>query len=249
MKLDDVMMALEAAGTSPTRKLYAAQGNVGARMLDCDGLDGGWPGLYGVKIADLKAILKPIRGNAELARGLFSTGNVDAMYLAGLLAHGSKHPRTTLERWVKDATAPLISDYSVPWTASEHPDATLLADAWIDDPKVHVAAAGWATWACVAQMKPDSTLDPSHLRSLVARVERDIDTAPPRVRLAMNNFLIALGAGVFGLFDDARAAAERIGVVSVVIGERPVRVSDAVAMLDKLASSGRVGRKRPTCKC
>jgi hypothetical protein len=249
MQLDEVMMALEAAGSSQTRKIYAAHGNVGARPLDCDGLDGGWPGLYGVNIADLKAILKPIRGNAELARALFGTGNVDAMYLAALVAHGSKHPRTTLERWVKDATAPLISDYAVPWTASEHPDATMLADGWIDDPRVHVAAAGWATWACVVQMRPDSTLEPSHLRSLVARVERDIDVAPPQVRLAMNGFLIALGAGVFALFDDARAAAERIGVVSVVIGERVCRVPAAVGMLDKLADTGRVGRKRPTCKC
>jgi 3-methyladenine DNA glycosylase AlkD len=41
---------------------------------------------FGVKVADLKKILKKTKKNHELSLELFDTGNSDAMYLAGLMA-------------------------------------------------------------------------------------------------------------------------------------------------------------------
>lgn len=40
-------------------------------------------------MADLKAIAKTINGQQTLACELYETGNLDAMYLAGLVADGS----------------------------------------------------------------------------------------------------------------------------------------------------------------
>lgn len=42
--------------------------------------------LFGVKVQDLKKILKKTKKNRELSLALYATGNSDAMYLAGLMA-------------------------------------------------------------------------------------------------------------------------------------------------------------------
>lgn len=42
--------------------------------------------LFGVKVQDLKKILKKTKKNHELSLALYATGNSDAMYLAGLMA-------------------------------------------------------------------------------------------------------------------------------------------------------------------
>lgn len=41
---------------------------------------------FGVKIEYLKPIQKKVKKDYELAKGLYATGNADAMYLAGLIA-------------------------------------------------------------------------------------------------------------------------------------------------------------------
>ena len=48
---------------------------------------------FGVKVSDLKTILKKIKNDQHLALELYQTGNSDAMYLAGLAADGSKMSR------------------------------------------------------------------------------------------------------------------------------------------------------------
>ena len=42
--------------------------------------------LFGVKISELKKILKQTKKNHKLSLELYATGNSDAMYLAGLMA-------------------------------------------------------------------------------------------------------------------------------------------------------------------
>jgi 3-methyladenine DNA glycosylase AlkD len=45
--------------------------------------------MFGVSMADLKVIAKTIKGQQALACELYETGNLEAMYLAGMLADGS----------------------------------------------------------------------------------------------------------------------------------------------------------------
>ncbi len=52
----------------------------------------------GVSVADLKVIAKTIKGQQALACELYATGNMDAMYLAGMIADGSQMTRKTIER-------------------------------------------------------------------------------------------------------------------------------------------------------
>src|SRR5882672_7799003 len=72
-----IMAELKKKGSAQTRKTYARHG-MGSREM------------FGVKIADLKVVAKKIKGEQELACALYATGNLDAMYLAGIVADGAK---------------------------------------------------------------------------------------------------------------------------------------------------------------
>ena len=113
----------------------------------------------------------------------------------------------------------------------------------------HVAAAGWNTWSGLVSTRPDAELDLAELEELLARVEREIGKAPNRVRYCMNGFVIAVGSAVKPLLARAKASAKKLGKVEVDVGETACKVPDALGMLAKIESTGRVGKKRATMKC
>mgnify|MGYP000417352878 FL=1 len=179
MTLDETMKLLATKGSEQTRKTFRRHGAPET--------------MFGVKVGDLKPIAKLIKGDQKLALELFATGNSDAMYLAGLVADGAKMKKAELDRWAKNATWQMISGSTVPWVASEHPDAIVIALKWIDSSKEPIAVAGWATLSCVVSVWSDEKLPIKHIDTLIARVVKTIHTAPNRVRYAMNNFIICCG--------------------------------------------------------
>src|SRR2546425_6912625 len=104
MKLNEVMAELERLGNEQQRKIYR---NHGAKAE-----------MYGVKIGDLKVVAKRIKGDQELALELYDSGNLDAMYLAGLVADGRKMSRKELEAWARAASWGMIAEYTVAWVAA-----------------------------------------------------------------------------------------------------------------------------------
>jgi 3-methyladenine DNA glycosylase AlkD len=229
------MAALEELGNPQTKKTWLAHGATGA--------------LFGVKIGDMKGLLKKIRGEQELALELYASGNLDAMYLAGLVADGAKMSRKELEGWVRDARWSALSEYTVPWVACESPYARELALRWIDAKKEPVAAAGWNTYSGLVSTRADEELDLAEIQDLLARVERGIGAAPNRVKYCMNGFVIAVGAGVKPLLAKAKVTAKKLGTVAVDMGDTDCRVPVALATIQKIEGLGRVGMKRKTMKC
>jgi 3-methyladenine DNA glycosylase AlkD len=233
--LAEVMAELQALGSAQTRKTFA---NHGAS-----------DNLFGVKVGDLKQVLKRVKGHQALAVALFETGNHDAQYLAGLAANGALLSEETLDRWARGTPWYMISEYTVPWLVSEHPDGWQIALRWLDDPADHVQAAGWSALSCLVQLRADAELDLPHLRALLQRVADRLTASPNRCRYAMNGFVIAVGAGVAPLYDDALAVAHQLGTVHVHMGTTACKVPGAPETLTKIAAMGRVGHKRATCKC
>ena len=230
-----VMAELENKGSETTRKTYARHGVVGP--------------MFGVSIADLKLIARKIRGNQALACALYETGNYDAMYLAGLLADGSQMSRKQMQSWADGANSGPIAEYTVPWVAAESPYARELAMKWIASKKESVACSGWNTYAGVVATRPDEELDLGEIATLLDRVVAGISSAPNAVRYTMNGFVIAVGSYVKPLLKQARAAAKKIGAVSVDMGDTSCKVPVALAYIEKIEAAGRVGRKRKTMKC
>lgn len=205
--------------------------------------------IYGVRIGDMKPLLKRIKGDQDLALQLYATGVSDAMYLAGLVADGGKMTLAQLDRWAREATWHMISGCTVPWVAAEHPDAVAIATKWMDSPKESIAEAGWSTMSSVVATVPDEKLPIPQLAALLERVVKTIGTSANRVRHAMNSFVICCGTYVGPLADQAMDAARRMGKVDVDVGDTACQVQDAVSYIVKCRRGAAVAPKRKTTKC
>lgn len=210
----------------------------------------GAPGdMFGVSVADMKVIARKIKGQQELAYELYATGNGDAMYLAGMVADGSRMTKKLLDTWARKATWQMVSEYTVPGVTTESKHARELAMKWIGAKKESVASSGWSTYGGLVAVLPDEDLDLGEVRSLLDRVEQQIGSAPNRVRYTMNGFVIAVGAYVLPLSKHAKATAKRLGKVEVDMHGTSCKVPLATEYIAKIEKAGRAGKKRMTIKC
>lgn len=204
---------------------------------------------YGVKVEDLKKIQKRIKNEQELALDLYDSGISDAMYLAGLVADGSKMTKEQLQHWAEKAPWNMISEYTVPWVTSESPFGMELATKWITSEKESVAASGWCTLGAIVSVKKDEELDIPQLKKLLKQVADNIHEAPNRVRSAMNGFIISVGAYVTALTETAIETGKHIGTVYVDVGDTACKVPSAPDYINKVIQKGNAGKKKKTAKC
>jgi len=236
-KAASVLSALRSKGTERTRATYARHGL--APELS-----------YGVSVADMKLIAKPIRGDQELAYELYDSGVTEAMYLAGIVASGAKMTEARLESWARGADGRcMISDFTVPWVTVEHPQATQLAMEWIRSTDEYLASSGWSTYSGLVMTRPDQDLDLKEVEALLAVIAKSVHGANNRVRSAMNSFVIAVGTYVTPLSSQAKATARQIGHVSVDVGDTACKIPVALAYIEKAEQAGKVGKKRKTIRC
>lgn len=235
MTLEETMKELASKASESTRKTLLRHGAPES--------------IFGVRIGDMKPIHKKIKGDQELAMKLYATGNGDAMYLAGMVADGSKMTKAQLDQWVKAANWQMISGTTVPWVASEHPDGFAIATKWIDSPKENIAVAGWSTLAAIVTTTPDDKLPLKEVAALLGRIAKTIKTSPNLVRYSMNGFVISVGTYVAPLAEKAMEAARNIGKVEVDMGDTACEVPDAESYIIKSRRGAPVAPKRKTVRC
>ncbi len=235
MTTKEILSELEEYGDEKTKKTYMT---LGANEP-----------LFGVKVQDLKKILKKTKKNHELSLELFATGNYDAMYLAGLMADELQITKEQLELWVGQAYFSYLSEYTVPWVAAETDHGFELGLKWIQSDIEAVASAGWGTLAYYAAVQEDEKLDIKAYIKLLDTVEKEIHGAQNRVRYTMNGFVIAVGTYVEALTEKSKEVAKAIGKVSVDVGGTACKVPLANDYIDKVIARGRIGIKRKTARC
>lgn len=235
MTLDQVMSELAAKGDAQTKKTYLRHG---AKEP-----------FFGVKISDLKAIHKKIKGDQALSLQLYATGNGDAQYLAGMVADGKKMTAAQLQKWAATASWGMISDYTVAWVASEHPDGFNLAMKWIDSPKESIVTAGWNTLSALAATVPDDNLPAKQFSALLDRVAKTLKSSTDCTRYAMNGFVIACGTYIAPLADKAMATAKKVGGVECDMGDTACKVPEAESCILKSRRGAPVAPKRKTVRC
>ena len=235
MKVTEIMATLKTYGSAQTKKTFLRHG---AKEP-----------FYGVKVGDLKKILKKTKKNYELALELYDTGNSDAMYLAGLMADEKKMTKANLKHWVKGAYWYYLSEYAVPWVASETEFGFELGLEWIESDVENTAAAGWQTLCCITAIKADEELDLIIYDKLLDRAANKVHDAKNRVSMSMNAFIIAIGSNVSSLTDKAMKLAANIGKVEVNMGDTACKVPLAETYIQKVIDKNRVGKKRKTCRC
>lgn len=202
----------------------------------------------GVKIEELKKIEKRIKMDYRLALELYDTGIYDAMYLAGLIADDAQMTKRDLQRWAEKACGPLAGS-TVPWVAAGSPHGSEMALKWIESANEIVAMAGWATLSSLVSIKEDEALDLAELKRLLQRVQQRIHQAPNAVRKQMNGFVIAVGSYVQALTNFATQIGEKIGPVTVDVGNTSCQVPFAPDYIRKVAKRGSIGKKRKSAKC
>jgi len=235
--VDSVMDGLKAKGSEKTRAILVRHGGLANHIL-------------GVSVADLKVMAKGLKGQQELALGLYATGFMEAMYLAGMVATGKLMSEKQLQAWADGSQGiSMISEHTVPWVAVESPAARALALKWMGSKKEHVAASGWCTYAGLLATTPDEELDLVEIGGLLERVVKQIDAAPNRTRYTMNGFVISVGTYVKPLLKQAKETAKKLGAVSVNMGETACKVPLATEYIAKIEAMDRVGQKRKTIRC
>ncbi|MDG5471837.1 DNA alkylation repair protein [Jeotgalibacillus sp. ET6] len=235
MNLNTVMGELEALGTEQTKKTFMRHG---AKEP-----------FYGVKVGDLKKWVKHVKKDQELVGALYDTGNSDAMYLAGLAADPKTMSKETLEKWVKGAYWHMIAECTVAWVAAESPYAVELAKEWMASDEEMIAAAGWSTYSSYLSIAPDEKIDADEVRRLLQKVRKTIHSAPNRVRYTMNGFVIAAGAYLPSLTEEAKEIAGTIGKVQVDVGNTACKVPFAPTYIENIESRGKIGVKKKTARC
>jgi 3-methyladenine DNA glycosylase AlkD len=235
MTLNEVLAQLEQYGDEQTKKTLMRHG---AKEP-----------FFGVKVADLKKILQKTKKNHELSLALYDTGNSDAMYLAGLMADEKKITWDQLEHWADKAYWYYLSEFAVPWVASETPFGFELGQKWIQSDRENIAAAGWSTLSSYAAVRPDEALDIERYSALLDQVAREIHQAPNRVRHTMNSFVIAIGTYITALTDKALRIGGEIGTVTVDMNGTACKVPSATEYIHKAETTGRLGKKRKMARC
>lgn len=235
MTLNEVMKELEAFGSEQTKKIFTKHG---AKEP-----------FYGVKVGDLKKIVKKVKKNHELSLELFETGNSDAMYLAGLIADETKITKEQLQNWAEKAYWYMLSEYTVAWITAESPYGHELGMEWIESDDERIASAGWATLANLVTLKNDEDLDLKELDTLLDCISKTINYAPNRVRYTMNGFVIAVGTAVAELTERAIEIGKLIGKVDVEMGGTSCKVPSSPKYIEKNKKMGRIGKKKKVARC
>ena len=235
MTIKEILSELEKYGNEKTKNTYITQGAIEP--------------LFGVKVQDLKKILKRTKKNHELSLELYDTGNYDAMYLAGLMADEKQITSEQLELWASQAYFSYLSEYTVPWVAADTEFGFELGLKWIQSDIETIASAGWGTLAYYAAVHDDENLDIKTYNKLLETVGKEIHDAQNRVRYAMNGFVISVGTYVASLTDKSIDVAKKIGKVTVDVGGTACKVPLAYDYINKVITKGRIGVKRKTARC
>lgn len=235
MTFDEIMEKLKEMGTEQTKKTFIRHG---AKEP-----------FFGVKVGDLKKIVKYVKKDHELALELYNSGNHDAMYLSGLSVNPKLMTREILQDWVKKANWYLLLEYTVAGVTAESNYAMELIRDWIHSDDEGIATCGWSAYANYLSITPDEKLDLDEIKKLLKQVEESIHDERNRVRYTMNAFVIAVGASIIPLHEEAKRVANHIGKVHVNMGETACKVPLATGYIQKVAARDKIGVKKKTCIC
>lgn len=235
MTYEEIMQKLEEFGSEQTKKVYV---NHGVKEP-----------FFGVKIGDLKKLVKYVKKDQDLALRLYDSGNHDAMYLAGLAVNPKIISRETLQDWAKKAYWYMSAEYTVAQVAAESDYALELAREWMKSSDEMIAVCGWSTYSNYVSITPDEELDIEEIRELLNQVKNTVHEERNRVRYVMNGFVISVGAYIPELTEEAKQVAEHIGKVYVDVGNTACKVPIALDYIKKIELKDRVGLKRKTCIC
>ncbi len=204
----------------------------------------------GVKVEDMKKIVKRIKQNKSLSLELFATGIPDAQYMAGLISAPEEMTREEIQLWAETANYWMISEHPVAWAVSEGRFAMELATEWIDSPEEKIASCGWASLAAYVSMRSNDEIDFALIEKLLDRAKGQMAAEERnRVRYTMNGFIIAVGAYCPQLTDKCIAIGNELGTLKIKLAGAGCKVPFAPEHIRKAIERGSDQKKRKSPRC
>lgn len=213
----EVMSELENAGSAQTRKTYSRHGASEP--------------MFGVSFATLKALMKRIDVDHELALALWDTGNFDAQNLAVKIVDPSRMTSDDFDRWVRGSSWALMCGSYAAQLPAEGPHAAQKSIQWLNSRDPRERTAGWTLLGQLALR--DVTSPDAVFAQRLAEIERSIHSAPNVEREIMNRTVIAIGCRNAALRQAALVAAKRIGNVDVDHGDTACKTPNALEYIEK----------------
>ncbi|MEY8755685.1 DNA alkylation repair protein [Peribacillus frigoritolerans] len=235
MNVEMVMQELEDLGKERTKKMYIS--------------NGAHEPLFGVATGAMKPIVRKIKINQDLAEELYSTGNYDAMYFAGIIADPKAMTESDYDRWMDAAYFYMLSDYVVAVTLSESDIAQEVSDKWIASGEELKMSAGWSCYCWLLGNRKDVEFSESKISDMLDLVKNTIHESPERTKSAMNNFLYTVGISYLPLHEKAVETAKAIGIVEVKRDKKKSSFLNAYESIQKEVGRGRLGFKRKHVRC
>ncbi|WP_438350765.1 DNA alkylation repair protein [Paenibacillus sp. FA6] len=235
MNFEIVMQELEGLSKERTKKIYVS--------------NGAHEPLFGVATGQMKPIAKKIKKNQPLAEQLYSTGNYDAMYFAGVIADPKAMTESDFNRWIDSAYFYMLSDFVVAITLAETDIAQEVADKWIASGEELKMSAGWSCYCWLLGSRPDGEFSESKLANMLEIVQNTIHDSPERTKYAMNNYLYTVGVSYLPLHDKADETAKAVGPVEVQQDKTKSKFLLASENIQKAVDKGKIGFKRKHVRC
>lgn len=235
MDFETVMQDLEALGKERTKKIYIS--------------NGAEEPLFGVATGAMKPFAKKIKINQRLAEELYSTGNYDAMYFAGIIADPKAMSESEFDRWMDGAYFYMLSDFVVAVTLAESDFAQDIADKWIASGDELRMSAGWSCYCWLLGNRLDNEFSESKISNMLEIVKSTIHDSPERTKSAMNNFLYTVGISYLPLHEKAVETAKQVGTVEIKRDKKKSSLLNAYESIHKEIDRGRLGFKRKYVRC
>jgi 3-methyladenine DNA glycosylase AlkD len=235
MDFETVLQELEALGKERTKKMYIS--------------NGAHEPLFGVATGAMKPIAKKIKINQRLAEELYTTGNYDAMYFAGIIADPKAMAESDFDRWMDAAYFYMLSDFVVAVTLSESDIAQDIADKWIASGDELRMSAGWSCYCWLLGNRLDNEFSEAKVSNMLDIVKNTIYDSPERTKSAMNNFLYTVGISYLPLHEKAVETAKEVGTVEVKRDKKKSSFLNAYESIQKEIDKGRLGFKRKYVRC
>ncbi|MDP3172995.1 MAG: DNA alkylation repair protein [Phenylobacterium sp.] len=183
-----------------------ALGNEKVRNLDIR--NGADTRQFGVKLGDIRALAKQVKGDHDLAMALWETGNLDARLLAIHWMKPKALSPTDLDELVRSNAVIQACDWLNAYVVKVHPEKEALRRQWMESDHPIAARAGWSLTA-ERIAKDAGDLD---LAALLDRIERELAGAAPQPQWTMNMALANIGIHHAAHRVRALAIGETLGV-------------------------------------
>ncbi|MDR6866774.1 3-methyladenine DNA glycosylase AlkD [Microbacterium resistens] len=168
---------------------------------------------HGVNLTKMRALAKRIGSDQDLARELWSSGDVAGQLLGLLICKPRAFTADELDDMVRATDSAKAHDWFVNYVAKKSPRAEEMRLRWFDDADPDARAAAWSLTTDRVIKSPEG-LD---LDGLLDIVERELKDAPSRLQWAMNETLAQIGIH----HPEHRARAVAIGERLQVLADYP----------------------------